>query len=135
MFKTLVTIALLSAFGTAIQAATTVYDCGVVPPDSQSIVPAWIKITHDTTTGKVQVFDPVVNTEVGHPIDARIAVDNATRITFAWDLAAVTNIKRQRATEMKYRMTYMKATGKMVLSVTPVGYANVFDGRGSCKLQ
>jgi hypothetical protein len=135
MLKILAAVSLVStAFATAAIAQTT-YDCTITVPATQNWVPEQLVIAHDAATGKVTVNDPLIHHYVGHPVEGRVAVDNAARITFAWGLKHLTNKSQQFATEMAYRATYIKATGQMSISARPLGYSNTFDARGSCKRQ
>lgn len=78
------------------------------------------------------VSDPVIlHFNDRKPLAGRVAVDNKARITFAWDVVA--KDRSGQRTTMKYRATYLKASGKLSISAKPLGYENNFVGGGRCE--
>lgn len=81
--------------------------------------------------GGVQVNDGIIQTVNGGPMDAKVSSDNETRIVFTWSLD-MTNADVQ-STRMAYRATFDRATQKIRVAAKPAGYANDFEGRGTCQ--
>lgn len=98
----------------------------------------WIQkdlvIDHDTKTGKVLVSDAVILHYFNRPIEGRVDVDNDRRRTFKWSVEGAKDSKGQYGPSMDYSATYRKGTGKVSVSMIPVGYANHFKRGGKCKV-
>lgn len=91
-----------------------------------------VVILHDPANGLVVVNDPVVMTFGGQPVAGEVKVDNDKRITFGWDVREIVATGGRKAMTMRYRGTFVKATGAFSLAAKPLGYSNGFEGRGTC---
>lgn len=116
-------------------ASPATYTCTLAVAASQTWVPEQVVIRFDTATKSVVVNDPIIQHFVGEPVAGRIKTNNATRITFAWDLEMVQNQDGQTAPKFLYRATITKADNSVRISAIPAGYSNTFEASGSCKLQ
>jgi hypothetical protein len=128
-----VVAALLAA--TPALAKPVTYSCTLDVPASQSWVPAQVVIRYDKAAKSVVVNDPLIQHFVGEPVEGRVKTDNATRITFAWDLDMVKNQDGQIAPKFLYRATITKADNSVRISAIPAGYSNTFEAQGKCDLQ
>ncbi|WP_298907134.1 hypothetical protein [uncultured Aliiroseovarius sp.] len=120
----------------AFPAFAETYDCSVDEAQSGNNkgIPPHIIVTHKD--GKATVIDGLIQTIVGKPIPAKIAVNNSKRITFSWTMSQVKgetgNGGPKRNGNLVYRLTYQKGSGKTTVSMKPVGYANTFRAKGGC---
>jgi hypothetical protein len=111
------------------------YSCTLDVPESQSWVPEQVVIRFDPDTKSVVVNDPLIVHFVGEPVAGRVKTNNASRITFAWDLDMVKNQDGQIAPKFLYRATVAKADNSVRITAIPAGYSNTFETAGKCDLQ
>lgn len=116
-------------------AAPVIYSCQLDVPVSQGWVPEQVVIRFDPATKSVVVNDPLIQHFVGEPVAGRVKTDNASRITFAWDLEMVKNQDGQIAPKFLYRATVSKADNSIRISAIPAGYSNTFEAGGTCSLK
>ncbi len=131
----LVTAGLLALTVTPVFAAPTVYNCALDVANTQQWVASQIVIAHDAATGTVLVNDGIIDHFFGKPVEGKVSVDNAKRITFTWDLPQIKNKAQQVAPRFAYRATYIKATGAVSVIAKPLNYSNDFSARGSCTVK
>lgn len=87
---------------------------------------------HDKGDGTAVVSDGVILYFFDAPIEARVTGDSARKLVISWDVP-MTNSNGQQ-TRMMYRATYFRQNEQMTVRATPGGgYANSFEGRGSCR--
>lgn len=113
--------------------AADTYVCDVRGYNARGWIPEVIFIGHDRDSGRIVVSDPLIlYFNDSQPVTARIATENAHRITFVWTLPLSAQ-SHMPVTRMLYRATYLKATQEMRISATPAGIDTVFTGFGTCK--
>jgi hypothetical protein len=120
---------------TPVLAAPVIYTCQLDVPASQGWVPEQVVIRYDAADKSVVVNDPLIQHFVGEPVAGRVKTNNASRITFAWDLEMVKNQDGQIAPKFLYRATVSKADNSIRISAIPAGYSNTFEAGGTCSLQ
>lgn len=130
-------LCLAIAFATATPALAepVIYTCQLDVPASQTWVPEQVVIRFDRASKSVVVNDPLIQHFVGEPVAGRVKTDNASRITFAWDLDMVKNQNGQIAPKFLYRATVSKADNSIRISAIPAGYTNTFEAGGTCSLK
>lgn len=111
------------------------YTCNLAVAAAQGWVPEQVVIRFDPADKSVLVNDPLIMHFVGEPVAGRVKTDNATRITFAWDLEMIKNQAGQVAPKFLYRATIAKADNSVRISAIPAGYSNTFEAGGTCSLQ
>jgi hypothetical protein len=120
--------------GAAAQAAGVRYDCTFDTGNARdgNWVPSVLVLQHDTGSGKVTVFDPVIKHFNGKPIEGRLSTETNARSEFAWDL----NVRTARGADsrMGYTFVYYKDGRPAKIRVDPRGYDNRFSGEGTCTL-
>lgn len=120
------------------QAAVTrprVMMCELIDESGTGWVPEFVMFTRQTggpQAGRLEVFDPLLQTLVRHPIEARVTEDTARQRTYGWALAKVRNSAGQFTERMDFRLTVQKADGSAAIAVVAQGYDNVMRGRGRC---
>ncbi|WGW02423.1 hypothetical protein [Tropicibacter oceani] len=118
----------------AAMAKGTGYECAIKAPGNNGWLPEVLFIGHDTTSHAVVVSDPIIlYYNDRQPIQGRVKTDNAKRTTFAWKLDAKSN-SNQRVT-ITYTATYLKGSGEVTMQAMPLGYANIFHGKGRCEVK
>ena len=121
-------------FAAAAQAAGVRYDCrfntGHVRDGNW--VPAILVLQHDTSSGKVTVFDPVIKHFTGVPISGQMTTETRARTEFSWDLDVRTGSGGD--SRMAYTFVYYKDGRPAKLRAEPRGFDNRFSGEGTCKL-
>lgn len=134
------TISLLSAALAAVLAASlpsgaeakTTYECRFKPAAANGdMLPDLVALAHEDGARTAIAGDGITQAVTGGPVEARVEADNGKRSTFTWKLR-MSNARNQTTT-MAYRLTVMKADLSATISATPMGYANSFQARGSCK--
>lgn len=122
-----------TVFGGEVAAENYGYECRVNTVSAQlGWLPEVLFIGHDVSKKEVTISDPIIlYYNDRQPVQGKLLRDNAARSTFAWDVKTQDR-SGQRAT-IKYRATYLKASGKLSISATPLGYGNNFVGGGKCE--
>lgn len=107
------------------------YDCVIDKASDREWISNRIIINHDPTTGRVLVSDSTILMLRGAPVEGSVKTDNAKRRTFKW---AIKDIRAgtQHAPALQFTGTVQKASGKAMITMTPVGYANTFQRYGKC---
>lgn len=98
-------------------------------------VPDFLMFTRQTkgaNAGRIEVFDPILQTLVHRPIPAVVTADDGKGRSYGWALANVRNQSGQRTERLDYRLTVRRSDGVAWISVTAVGFENVMQGRGRC---
>jgi hypothetical protein len=118
------------ALAVAGQADTLAYRCTMTGATARDWIQPLIFILHDTESGRVVASDPLILAfNDGHPVEGRLLVDNAARITFAWDVEVVLRVSPVR---LLYRATFLKASGQLSVSVSARGRDGQMNGLGTC---
>ncbi len=130
-------LALVAAFGILAQpvlADGQIYECKVANTRSQgNWLPEVLFIGHDRAAKKVIVSDPIIlYFNDSQPVEGKVNTDNKKRITFTWRLRADAN---GQSANMAYRATYMKATGRLNISGSPLGFENRYTSSGKCEVK
>lgn len=126
-------LVLLSA--SSVLAAPTIYNCALDVAQTQSWVASQVVIAHDVQTGAVVVNDGIIDHFIGNPVEGKVSVENAKRITFNWELPQIKNSAGQVAPRFVYRATFIKATGAVSIVAKALNYSNDFSARGTCAVQ
>lgn len=121
----------------AAQAAVTIYDCKFATGTARdgNWIPTVLVLRHDTTTGKIVVFDPIIKHFIGTPIDARLAEETAQRTMFSWVVDARNTPRENQAARMLYRLNYYRNGRPARMVASPSGYDNEWTGDGTCTLR
>jgi hypothetical protein len=87
---------------------------------------------HDAGNPSAVASDGVILYVFDAPVEARVTGDSDRKLVFSWDVP-LTNSAGQQA-RMMYRATYFRQNGQMTVRATPGGgFANSFEGRGTCR--
>ncbi len=94
-------------------------------------VPEIVMITRQDN-GRIEAFDPILQSLVGKPIKAVVVSDTRRERVYGWALAGVRNASGQWAERIDFRLSLRKSDSSAVMTVTPAGYDNVITGEGIC---
>jgi hypothetical protein len=86
---------------------------------------------YDGATGKAIAADGWIQEMTGGPMDVKLSENTAKKAVFTWTLNFTNGSGQQ--TKMLYRAAYFKGDKAITVRATPSGYANSFEGRGTCK--
>lgn len=127
-------LGLMAVSGPAVQAAGVRYDCRFDTGNARdgNWVPEILVLQHDTGSGKVTVFDPVIKHFTGKPIEGRLSAETKARSEFSWVLDVRT--VGGASSRMAYTFVYYKDGRPAKIVAAPGGYDNRFSGEGTCKL-
>ncbi|MFZ7093414.1 hypothetical protein [Primorskyibacter sp. 2E233] len=132
-FSSALLVALIGVSGTA-NAKSVGYECKIDASAGQGWLPEVLFIGHDQVDDSVVVSDPIIlHYNDRKPINGRVKTDNNKRTTFAWTVK-IKDRSNHRAT-INYTATYLKATGVLSMSGLPLGYTNIFTGKGKCEVK
>ena len=109
--------------------------CQINDDSGTGWVPDFIMLTRQVSgphPGRIEVFDPILKSQLGRPIQAQVTADDRRARSYGWALAGVRNQSGQRTERLDFRLTVSKADGTANVSVTALGYDNVMTGRGVC---
>ncbi len=109
--------------------------CQMTDDSGTGWVPDFLMLTRQTAgpnTGRIEVFDIVLKTFVGRPIQAQVTADTRDSRSYGWALAGVRNAAGQRTDRLDYRLTVAKADGRAQITATARGYDNTMTGSGRC---
>lgn len=112
-------------------AAPVVMLCAFEDKGYSGWIPELVLVTRQAN-GRIEVFDPILQTLVGKPIKAVIVADSRRERSYGWALAGVTNVSGQYSERIDFRLTVKKADSTARMTVTPEGYDNVITGDGLC---
>lgn len=93
-------------------------------------IPLSTQITYDT--GKNEATVAFLDNGKLRTIDGRIETVNKKRITFVFENKGLSNSTNQYVTSMMYRATFMFGSHAFRVNATPLGYSNLFKGKGAC---
>ncbi|MFN3970541.1 MAG: hypothetical protein ACK4GO_08705 [Gemmobacter sp.] len=119
----------------AARAAFVQYDCRFVVGGQRDgyWVPSQMVLRHDTASGSVTVFDPIIKHFAGNPIPARLSEETRARSTYVWSVNTRTSAN-QSAT-MDYSFSYFRNGRPATVRAIPRGYDNEFSGDGTCTVK
>ena len=109
--------------------------CQIVDESGTGWVPDFLILTRQTSgpnAGRIEVFDPVLQTLVRRPIQAQITADNGKSRSYGWALAGVKNAAGQRTERLDYRLTVNRSDGRARMTAVAQGYDNTMTGSGTC---
>lgn len=135
LFTGLAVLASLCAQPVLAQSRPVVLMCRLTDDSGTGWVPDFIMLTRQTTgpnAGRIEVFDPILQTLTGRPIQAQITADNSRSRTYGWALAGVRNASGQRTERLDYRLTVRKSDGSARITAEAQGYDNTMTGEGAC---
>lgn len=97
----------------------------------------WISpvVLVEMSGAEIKVADLPLLQLKGQAVTGRIVVDNSVRRTFAWEMKDVRGSRRQYANSLNYRMSVRKDDHSAMITMTPLGYANIFRETGSCTVR
>jgi hypothetical protein len=111
------------------------YFCDIDQSGTQGWIAPQIVILHEPGGKIALVNDGLIATVLKAPVKAKVAAENAKRVTFTWSLPFMKDKGNQVAPKFSYRASYYKQTGKMMVSAIPNGYNNNFQGFGTCRVE
>ncbi|MFC3529654.1 hypothetical protein ACFOMH_15860 [Paracoccus mangrovi] len=109
--------------------------CQMIDESGTGWVPDFLMFTRQVAgprTGRIEVFDAVLQNLVGRPIQAQIVADDRNSRSYGWALAGVRNAAGQRTARLEYRLTVQKSDGRARITATAQGYDNTMTGTGIC---
>lgn len=109
--------------------------CQIVDESGTGWVPDFLMLTRQVSgpnAGRIEVFDPVLQSLVRRPIQAHITADSRASRSYGWALAGVRNATGQRTERLDYRLTVSKVDGRAQMTAVAQGYDNTMTGRGIC---
>ncbi|MFT4014624.1 MAG: hypothetical protein QM682_14765 [Paracoccus sp. (in: a-proteobacteria)] len=98
-------------------------------------IPEFLMVTRQTAgahAGRIEVFDPILQTLVRRPVAAVITAEDRRSRSYGWALGNVSNESGQYTDRLDYRLTLRKSDGAAWISVTAAGYENRMQGQGRC---
>lgn len=105
--------------------------CGLEEDGDTGWIPEGIIVTRQES-GRIEVFDPILQQYVGHPIEAKVIADSRSERVYAWALAKVRNRSGQKTERLDFRLIVTKADATVVMTVEAQGYDNRIMGYGFC---
>ncbi len=127
-------IATVGLLGTSVASVADVYECQLPTAQKNGWVPEVVVFTHTAGEKTAIVYDPIIDYFVGKAIEGKVVTENAKRLTVKWILDGVTNSANQHA-KFEYRLTYVRASGKLNMTANALNYVGPFTGRGKCTVK
>ena len=109
--------------------------CELLDQSNTGWVPDFLMMTRQTAgpnSGRIEVYDPILQSLVRRPVQAVITADDAQSRSYGWALGGVRNQSGQYAARLDYRLTVRKSDGDARLTVVAAGYENTMLGLGRC---
>jgi hypothetical protein len=109
--------------------------CQMIDESGTGWVPDFLMFTRQVAgprTGRIEVFDPILQRLVRRPVPASVTADDAAARSYGWALSGVRNQSGQYAARLDYRLTVRKVDGHAWLTVSAQGYENTMQGQGNC---
>lgn len=105
--------------------------CAFQDADGTGWVPEVVIVTRQST-GRIEVFDPILQALVGRPIKAEVVGDSPRERRYGWALAGVRNAVGQWTERLDFELAVIKADSRAILSIRAQGYDNMITGNGIC---
>lgn len=105
--------------------------CEMIDESRLGWVPEFLILTRQEN-GRIEVFDAILQSLIGRPIEASVTADGARARSYGWALSGVRNQSGQWADRMDFRLHVRKSDGSAVLETTVQGYENTMRGQGRC---
>ncbi|MFJ1293183.1 hypothetical protein ACEPPZ_14035 [Paracoccus yeei] len=115
--------------------ALRVMMCEIRDESGTGWVPSFLMLTRQTAgphSGRIEVFDPILQNLVGRPVAAQVTVDDGASRSYGWALSGVRNGSGQYAARLDYRLTVSKSDGAAQVTAVAEGYDNIMHGQGRC---
>lgn len=115
--------------------APKVMMCRLQDESGNGWVPEFLMLTRQISgphSGRIEVFDPILQRLVRHPVPAAVTADDSAARSYGWALSGVRNQSGQYAARLDYRLTVRKADGQAWLTARAQGYENTMQGHGRC---
>lgn len=114
--------------------ATDVFECEFAEQDVYGKwLPTVVVVEHDTATGDISVYDPLIKHFKGRPIPGKVETNNDIRISYTWKLDDMKD-NRNTSASFSFRLTIRKADMGAKVSSKALGYANgAEEAPGRCK--
>lgn len=116
----------------AIPAGAATWDCTFNPSRGNG-TPERVIVQIDANTGVARVNDPIIQNYVGHPVEAQLRANTASRLTLRWELPSVKDARGNWIPGVVYTLTSDKSTGAARISGRPNGNYKEVSSTGSCK--
>lgn len=115
-------------------AKPVIYACDIDNTGSVTWVPKLVIIAYEPGEARAQVADPIIyHFNKKQPVEARVGVDNAKRLTLAWDL----DVRDRAGTRaiMNFSLTIRKAELRASISSRVNAFDYAESAGGTCKLK
>lgn len=115
--------------------ALRVMMCEIRDESGTGWVPGFLMLTRQTAgphSGRIEVFDPILQNLVGRPVAAQVTADDGASRSYGWALSGVRNGSGQYAARLDYRLTVSKSDGAAQVTAVAEGYDNIMHGQGRC---
>ena len=115
--------------------ALRVMMCEIRDESGTGWVPGFLMLTRQTAgphSGRIEVFDPILQNLVGRPVAAQVTADDGASRSYGWALSGVRNGSGQYAARLDYRLTVSKSDGAAHVTAVAEGYDNIMHGQGRC---
>lgn len=112
-------------------ARNNVYKCEMKGQD-RGWLPKTFVIAHSDGAKSAMVNGPVIHHFHGKPVSARVSGENDKKVTFKWRVNG--RDTRGQIVKWQYRATYLKASGKVSMVASPLGYVGPLNGGGTCTI-
>ena len=115
--------------------ALRVMMCEIRDESGTGWVPSFLMLTRQTAgphSGRIEVFDPILQNLVGRPVAAQVTADDGASLSYGWALSGVRNGSGQYAARLDYRLTVSKSDGAAQVTAVAEGYDNIMHGQGRC---
>jgi len=127
--KKILALAACLALPTFANAKTTTFQC-LVKGQHGGWIAEQVFFEFDDELSSARVSDGIILHFEGKPLAAEVTEDSAKKLVINW---RVVTKSRSQTTKMSYRLSYLRSTGRVVVSAKPHGFTNNFTARGRCQ--
>ncbi|WP_413719731.1 hypothetical protein [Silicimonas sp. MF1-12-2] len=106
-----------------------VYRCKLTK--TENLISEEMIFIHDAQLNEYLVEDGVIHFVEGGPISAEVKSDSTKKLVLMWSVLLPDS--SGKTARLSYRLAYFKGNSQVLVSVQAMGYANQYNGRGTCK--
>lgn len=110
------------------------FTCNVMPDSSGDWISKNLVFNIDDKSGAVRIFDGIVEKYSGKPVAGKLTAGTPKRTTITWTTQQVHDDYGNSSARFRFRASYYKDSGKVIIASVPDAFDKRFGGQGKCEI-